>query len=171
MRNRIKWTPDLDTRLRDLRWSGLTWDEISSVMNLGRNTVLERGRKIGARRAPPVMVVVESRDRPPMQAGHPVAWGALWAGMETPLIAFERRGPPPPLPECRWPTGDGADTRFLCSNKRLADCSYCAEHWDMAHRRSGLSASAMDAVAGRNLKGMGIACHGMTLMRGASLAA
>ncbi len=81
MRAHVRWTTELDERLRALRRAGLTWDAIAESMELGRNTVLERGRKIGARRAAPAPAVAEeSRDRPPRQAGHPVTWALLTVG-------------------------------------------------------------------------------------------
>jgi hypothetical protein len=82
MRAHVKWTTALDEQLRTLRHAGVTWDGIASAMALGRNTVLERGRKIGARRGPPVRPVVaeEARDRAPRQAGHPATWSLLTSG-------------------------------------------------------------------------------------------
>ena len=82
MRAHVKWTPELDEKLRSLRSAGVTWDGIASAMSLGRNTVLERGRKIGARRLPPAAPppVEEARDRPPRQAGHPATWSIITSG-------------------------------------------------------------------------------------------
>lgn len=82
MRAHVKWTPELDERLRTLRSERVTWDGIALAMGLGRNTVLERGRKIGARRqrAMPACVPEEARDRPARQAGHPLTWGLINAG-------------------------------------------------------------------------------------------
>lgn len=82
MRAHVVWTQELDERLLQLRLYGLTWDAIAEAMCLGRNTVLERGRKIGARRppAPRPVAAEEARDRPPRQAGHPITWGLLNAG-------------------------------------------------------------------------------------------
>ncbi len=82
MRAHVHWTPALDERLKGLREAGVTWDGIAEALGLGRNTVLERGRKIGARRLRPVVapVVEEARDRPARQAGHPITWGLLTAG-------------------------------------------------------------------------------------------
>ena len=82
MRAHVQWTEALDTRLCGFREAGLTWDGIAEAMGLGRNTVLERGRKIGARRLRPRPVVVqeEARDRPARQAGHPETWGLITAG-------------------------------------------------------------------------------------------
>jgi hypothetical protein len=72
----------MDAKLRTLRGGGMTWDAIAAFMGLSRNTVLERGRKIGARRFIQALpnAVVEARDRPARQAGHPLTWGLINAG-------------------------------------------------------------------------------------------
>ena len=82
MRAHVRWTPELDGQLCRLRLAGVTWDGIAATMSLGRNTVLERGRKIGARRSKPVPLRAESeaRDRAPRQAGHPATWELITAG-------------------------------------------------------------------------------------------
>ena len=82
MRKSVVWTESLDTRLRTLREEGLTWDAVAAAMDLGRNTVLERARRTGARirRQPAPVVPDEPRDRPARQAGHPLTWGLLTAG-------------------------------------------------------------------------------------------
>lgn len=82
VRAHVRWTPELDGRLRGFRGSGMTWDSIAGAMGLGRNTVLERGRKIGARRALPALPSApeEARDRAPRQAGHPTTWAMITAG-------------------------------------------------------------------------------------------
>lgn len=78
---RARWTEILDKQLRELRGTGMTWDSIALTMALGRNTVLERGRKIGARRLPrSVQATEEARDRAPRQAGHPFTWGLINKG-------------------------------------------------------------------------------------------
>jgi hypothetical protein len=82
MRTRVVWTAALDSEVRALRTAGLTWGAVAREMRLGRNTVLERGRRIGARRprmhAEPVME--EAADRPAKPAGHPDTWGLITAG-------------------------------------------------------------------------------------------
>ena len=82
MRAATVWTVALDERLTGLRESGMTWDAVAEAMGLGRNTVLERARKIGARLRRPAVATVplEARDRPARQAGHPLTWGLLTAG-------------------------------------------------------------------------------------------
>jgi hypothetical protein len=82
MRAHVRWTAELDGRLRELRAGGMTWDGIAAAMGLGRNTVLERGRKIGARRVRKMASCgqEEPRDRPARQAGHPLTWGLINVG-------------------------------------------------------------------------------------------
>jgi hypothetical protein len=77
----MAWTPALDARLLTLRAMGATWDSIASEMGLGRYTVLERGRRIGARRPqPPPPPVIDARDRPARPPGHPETWSLINAG-------------------------------------------------------------------------------------------
>jgi len=82
MRARVVWTATLDGEVRALRMAGLTWDSVAREMRLGRNTVLERGRRLGAARPrrrlkPPIE---EDADRPAKPAGHPDTWGLIIAG-------------------------------------------------------------------------------------------
>ncbi|MEJ0047569.1 MAG: AsnC family protein, partial [Rhodospirillales bacterium] len=84
MRARVVWTADLDGQMRALRMAGLTWDAVALDMGLGRNTVLERGRRIGARRPrpqqQPIAMAEEAADRPTRPPGHPDTWGLITAG-------------------------------------------------------------------------------------------
>ncbi len=78
----MSWTPALDNRLMALRQAGVTWPALAQAMGLGRNAVIERGRRLGARnlrRQLPV-VVIEALDRPPRPPGHPDSWGLITAG-------------------------------------------------------------------------------------------
>lgn len=76
------WTEALDDHLRTLRYAGLTWDAVAQAMCLGRNTVLERARKLGARRRGPVMApdLDDPADRPARPPGHPATWGMITNG-------------------------------------------------------------------------------------------
>lgn len=78
----IVWTPDMDRRLMSLREAGRTWNETALDMGLGRNTVLERGRKIGARKLGAVrpVAVTEDADRRARPPGHPETWGLINTG-------------------------------------------------------------------------------------------
>jgi len=82
MRSRVEWTQERDDRLMALRRGGMTWDDIATDMSLGRNTVLERGRRIGAKRVAQARQgnVEEPRDRPARQAGHPLTWDLINRG-------------------------------------------------------------------------------------------
>jgi hypothetical protein len=78
----MSWTPALDNRLMALRQAGVTWPALAQAMGLGRNAVIERGRRLGARnlrRQLPV-AVIEALDRPPRPPGHPDSWGLITAG-------------------------------------------------------------------------------------------
>jgi hypothetical protein len=82
MRGRVVWSAALDDRLRLLRAGGLTWDQVALEMEMGRNTVLERGRRIGARgpRRVGPRLTLEPQDRPARPPGHPYCWGLLTDG-------------------------------------------------------------------------------------------
>ncbi len=80
MRAGTVWTPELDAKLLSLRLTGVGWGDIARELELGRYTVVERGRRLGARRAPRPRVVVEDRDRPPRPPGHPDSWALITAG-------------------------------------------------------------------------------------------
>ena len=82
MRGQVVWTAALDNDVRTLRTAGLTWDAVAREMRLGRNTVLERGRRIGARRPTlrPEPTTDEAADRPAKPAGHPDTWGLITMG-------------------------------------------------------------------------------------------
>lgn len=82
MHVRALWTDHLDGRLLALRAGGCTWDEAALALGLGRNTVVERGRRLGARKLPKQApaIVLEPLDRPALPPGHPNSWGLLTAG-------------------------------------------------------------------------------------------
>jgi hypothetical protein len=82
MQTRVEWTAALDARLRALRAAGLNWEQVALEMELGRSSVLERGRRIRARRPPRAACAVlsEPSDRPARPPGHPSSWGLLTDG-------------------------------------------------------------------------------------------
>ncbi len=90
------WTAALDTRLRQLRAEGATWEEIATALGMGRWVVRERGRRIGARRPPPDYAASpEDPRREPLPAGHPRTWnpinrGTVLQGQDYPLPVFSR---------------------------------------------------------------------------------
>jgi hypothetical protein len=84
MQASVRWTADLDEKLKALRAGGLTWDAMAVAMGMGRNTVLERGRRIGARKlrptAHPLPPLPVAADRPARPPGHASCWGLITAG-------------------------------------------------------------------------------------------
>lgn len=78
-----QWTEAADGTILDMRRSGCSWAEIGRVLNLSRNTVIERGRRLRA--AAPVRVQVaactrsrrEDPNRDALPAGHALTWGLL----------------------------------------------------------------------------------------------
>ncbi len=78
---KLLWTEARDTQIRRLRAEGTTWDAIAHALLLSRFSVIERGRRLGARKLPAMPVVPhEDAERPPLPAGHPLTWGALLEG-------------------------------------------------------------------------------------------
>jgi hypothetical protein len=96
MPHKIAWTPGQDAMIRRLRAEGATWDAIAMALLVSRFTVIERGRRIGARRPPPdFKPPPPDMSRPPLPAGHPQTWEALTAGTvlegtDYPLPVFTR---------------------------------------------------------------------------------
>jgi hypothetical protein len=89
---KLQWTDAQDTRIRRMRAEAATWDDIATALDLSRTTVIERGRRLGARPPPPEFVAPpEDPHRAPLPAGHPRTWGVMNAGT---VLAAE----PYPLP-------------------------------------------------------------------------
>jgi hypothetical protein len=85
MAERREWTETADNTIRYMRSAGATWASIGTMLGLSRNTVIERGRRIQAPGGPvpvprPVRRPEDDPNRPPMHAGHPIAWDVLTAG-------------------------------------------------------------------------------------------
>jgi hypothetical protein len=80
MLQRDRWTEAADTRLRRLRAEGHTWDAIAAAFGLSRWTVIERGRRIGARRPPVLHPPRPDPARGPRPPGHPETWGLITRG-------------------------------------------------------------------------------------------
>lgn len=92
MPKKLVWTNAQDTQLRRLRAEGATWDGIAAVLGMTRWAVMDRGRRIGARRPPPDFIAApEDAAREPLPAGHPRSWGPLIEGSVL-------EGTPYPLP-------------------------------------------------------------------------
>jgi hypothetical protein len=94
MPQKLVWTPAQDAMIKRLRAEGATWDVIATAMSVSRFTIIDRGRRIGARRPPPEFTPPsEDLSRPPLPAGHPRTWrplivGTVLEGSEYPLPVF-----------------------------------------------------------------------------------
>jgi hypothetical protein len=99
MPHKLTWTPAQDLLIRRLRAEGSTWDVIATTLSVSRFTIIERGRRIGARKPPPEFKPPPADpDRPPLPAGHPYCWLVLTEGTVLegslypyPVFATERR--------------------------------------------------------------------------------
>ena len=81
MPKKLAWTEAQDNTIKRLRTEGATWDSIAEMLRLTRWTVIERGRRIGAR--PPPLDFPPPPDDPnrePLPPGHPRSWGPLVQG-------------------------------------------------------------------------------------------
>jgi hypothetical protein len=81
MPKKLIWTDAQDAQIRRLRSEGETWDRIAAALKVTRWTVIDRGRRIGARLPPADHVPLpEDPERAPMPAGDPRSWNAINAG-------------------------------------------------------------------------------------------
>ncbi len=95
---KLEWAEEMDTQLLELRGQRVGWNVIAQTMQLSRNTVIERARRIGVAKRSKIGVAVmrpESDDRVPRPAGHPSTWGAITRG-----TCLE--GAPYPFPVFDW---------------------------------------------------------------------
>lgn len=81
MPKKIEWTPVQDLRIKRMRAECASWDTIATAMGVTRWTVIERGRRIGARLPPPDFEPPpEDPERPPLPSGHADTWGTITRG-------------------------------------------------------------------------------------------
>ena len=81
MPKKLDWTEAQDTKIKRMRAEGATWDGIAKALQFTRWTVIERGRRIGARPPPPGFTPPpEDPNRDALPAGHKRSWDALVRG-------------------------------------------------------------------------------------------
>ena len=81
MPRKLVWTDAQDGTIKRLRAEGATWDTIAETLHLTRWTVIERGRRIGARPPPGDFIPPpDDPNRDALPAGHPRSWEALVRG-------------------------------------------------------------------------------------------
>jgi hypothetical protein len=78
---RIEWTDVQDTKIRRLRAERASWDCIAIAVGVTRWTVIERGRRLGARLPPPDFdPAPEDPERLALPPGHKDTWGIIIEG-------------------------------------------------------------------------------------------
>ncbi|HEY6434326.1 MAG TPA: AsnC family protein [Acetobacteraceae bacterium] len=81
MPKKLIWTDAQDCRIKRLRAEGASWDAIAAALGITCWTVMQRGRRIGARLPPPgAEPPAEDPFREALPAGHPRSWNAINAG-------------------------------------------------------------------------------------------
>jgi len=81
MPKKIAWTEVQDSKIKRMRTEYASWDCIADAIGVTRWTVIERGRRIGARLPPPDFEPrTEDPERPPLPPGHHATWGAITRG-------------------------------------------------------------------------------------------
>src|SRR4051794_34268243 len=81
MPKRIEWTDAQDAKIKRMRAERASWDVIAIAVGVTRWTVIERGRRLGARLPPPDFEPpTEDPERPPLPPGHPETWGHMIQG-------------------------------------------------------------------------------------------
>ena len=77
-----------------MRAESASWDTIAIAIGVTRWTVIERGRRLGARLPPPDFVPPpEDPERPALPPGHPETWDVITRGMSLEGIPY-----PMPVP-------------------------------------------------------------------------
>src|SRR4051795_6935184 len=81
MPKRIEWTEVQDSKIKRMRAERASWDAIAIAVGVTRWTVIERGRRLGARLPPRDYDVASSdADRAPLPPGHSETWGIITNG-------------------------------------------------------------------------------------------
>jgi hypothetical protein len=89
---RIEWTEVQDSKIKRMRAERASWDSIALAVGVTRWTVIERGRRLGARLPPPdFQPPSEDPERPTLPPGHQETWGIITKGMSL-------EGMPYPIP-------------------------------------------------------------------------
>jgi hypothetical protein len=79
---RIEWTEVQDSKIKRMRAESASWDTIAVAVGVTRWTVIERGRRLGARLPPPDFEPPsEDPERPALAPGHKETWDVIIKGM------------------------------------------------------------------------------------------
>lgn len=112
----ISWTPQMDSRIRQARASGQSWDALVAVLGISRYAIIGRAKDLDVwRPAMPSATVASALGKSNRQPLPP-----------PPRIDATPRVHPP-AKDCQWPLNDGRPWLF-CYAESVAGVSYCAEH-------------------------------------------
>lgn len=140
------WTPQLDTRLRELHGQGLVFKQIAAILNadfglsLTRNACIGRGRRINLvmRASPPPRI----KPRKPRQ---PRAQKPKEVTVQTRPVSKRLHLAPPIVPgaltmlqlnpaTCHWPSGIRAPYTY-CGKPTYANKPFCLDHCKLAYQK------------------------------------
>jgi hypothetical protein len=107
MPRKLVWNDRRDEWLKELRHRGHSWDGIASMLSITRNAAMERARRVHALLPRPqpgrpdgapaeallLLGLLEDPDRPPLPAGHPVAWTVLVEGTSLAETPYPKQPP------------------------------------------------------------------------------
>jgi hypothetical protein len=86
---RIEWTAVQDMKIKRMRAERASWDSIAVAVGVTRWTVIERGRRLGARLPPADFEPnPEDPDRPTLPPGHQETWGIIIIGTSLEGMAY-----------------------------------------------------------------------------------
>jgi hypothetical protein len=91
MPKKIEWTEAQDLKIKRMRAEAASWDSIAIAVGVTRWTVIERGRRLGARLPPhDFQAPQDDPERPPLPPGHAETWdiiinGTCLEGMPYPI--------------------------------------------------------------------------------------
>ena len=81
MTTAIAWSPQADALILQLRAAGCPWRTLASELRVGRNSIIERARRLGlppvSRSYAPPNPALERTERLPLPSGHPLSWQAI----------------------------------------------------------------------------------------------
>ncbi len=81
MPKRIEWTEVQDTNIKRMRAESASWDGIAAAIGVTRWTVIERGRRLGARLPPPDFdPPADDPERLALPPGHQETWDVIIKG-------------------------------------------------------------------------------------------
>ena len=85
MTNKITWSNEADGAILRLRAAGIPWHKLAAELRVGRNSVIERARRLGLPavkidRPPSLQCKAVRDDRLPLGAGHPISWSVITDG-------------------------------------------------------------------------------------------